>query len=117
MYYTSAFSSAFGTSELVHTFLPPICIETPSRIQRWSAGPLGRRACSSPSTPYISYLSQECMCDSVCVCARGGSAPQCSVGPRQHKVTSNDSSLYDLFIYYTDSARVCRREEEEEERV
>ena len=37
----------------------------------------------------------------MCVCARagGGSVPQCSVGPRQHIVTSNGSFLYDLFIY------------------
>ncbi len=47
------------------------------------------------------------VCECECVCARGGSVPQCSVGPRQHKVTSNDSSLYDLFIYYTDSVCVC----------
>lgn len=82
-------------------------------IQRWSAGPRGQRTCSSPSTPYVRYLSGECIC--VSMCARGGSTPQCSVGLRQHKVTSNDSSLYDLFIYYSSSLwRVAERKREGE---
>lgn len=103
-----------GTKAVVHTApLAPICTETPYRIQRWSAGPRGQRTCSSPSTPYVRYLSGECIC--VSMCARGGSTPQCSVGLRQHKVTSNDSSLYDLFIYYSSSLwRVAERKREGE---
>lgn len=110
MYYTRAFRTSEWVPHLFlyATLLPPVCIETPSGLQKVVCGAAWAESLLL-SLRLLRYLPLLGVCVYVreCVCARGGSAPQCSVGPRQHKVTSNDSSLYDLFIYYTGSVYVC----------
>lgn len=53
--------------------MPHFCLQSVLKLlpgsKRWSAGPLGQRACSSSSTPYVSYLSWECVC--MCVNVQG----------------------------------------------